>query len=84
MPLTDGAHIHIPKIGETADLHENNDGKININTASVEELMTISGIGEAKAKSIVSYREKHGYFRTIDSIMEVSGIGQSLFEQIRE
>lgn len=56
---------------------------VNINTASKEELMTISGIGEAKANNIISYRETNGNFKTIEDIKNVSGIGDSIFAQIK-
>lgn len=58
--------------------------KININSATEEELMTISGIGEAKAKAIINYREENGNFNNIEDIMNVSGIGQSLYDKIKE
>lgn len=58
--------------------------KININTASKEILMTLSKIGESKAKAIIEYREKNGGFKTIEEIKNVNGIGDSLFETIKE
>lgn len=57
---------------------------ININTATKEELMTISGIGESKADDIIKYRESNGNFKSIDEIKNVSGIGDSLFEKIKD
>ena len=57
---------------------------ININTASLEELMSINGLGEAKAKAIIKYREENGYFKIIDDLLNVSGIGEALFEKIKE
>ena len=58
--------------------------KVNINTASKEVLMTLSKIGEAKAIAIIKYREENGCFNTIEDIKKVSGIGNSLFESIKD
>lgn len=59
-------------------------GKVSINTASKEELMTLSGIGEAKAGAIIEYREKNGNFASIEDIKNVSGIGDAIFEKIKD
>ena len=59
-------------------------GVININTATVEELQQLSGIGEVKAQRIIEHREQNGPFVTIEQIMNVSGIGNATFEKIRE
>ena len=56
---------------------------ININIASITELITLPGIGEAKAKKIITYREENGYFKTIDELKNVSGIGDATFEQLK-
>ena len=62
----------------------NNGSKIvNINTASIQELTTLNGIGESKAKAIVSYRDKNGKFKAIKDIMNVSGISETLFSKIK-
>ena len=58
--------------------------KININTATQEELTSLSGIGESKAKSIIKYREENGNFKSIEDIMKVSGISENLFAKIKE
>lgn len=58
--------------------------KISINTATKEELLTLSGIGESKADAIVKYREENGKFKTIEDIKNVSGIGDALFEKIKD
>lgn len=57
---------------------------VNINTATVEELTSISGIGESKAKAIIAYRVENGKFQNITDIMNVSGIGESLFAKIKD
>jgi len=57
--------------------------KISINKATIEELMSLSGIGEAKAKLIIEYRKQNGAFTKIEDIMNVTGIGQSLFDKIK-
>lgn len=57
---------------------------ININTASVEELKTLNGIGDSKAESIISYREEKGGFKNIEEIQNVSGIGKATFEKLKD
>lgn len=58
--------------------------KINLNTASKEELMTLSGIGSARAEDIIRYREQHGGFRRIEDIKKISGIKDAAFEKIKD
>lgn len=63
---------------------QNSAALININTASKESLMTLPGIGESKAESIISYREKNGGFSSIEDIMNISGIKTAAFEKIKD
>jgi competence protein ComEA len=60
-------------------------GKINLNTADVSMLQReLSGIGETKAKAIVAYREAHGAFASVDELLEVKGIGESILAKNRD
>lgn len=59
-------------------------GKININTATKEELMTLSGIGASRADDIISYRKNNGSFKNIEDIMQVSGIKKAMFGKIKD
>lgn len=59
-------------------------GKVNLNTASINELTALKGIGEKKAQAIVDYREKQGKFTTVDQLADVSGIGPATLEANRD
>ncbi len=76
--LVDEMNIFIPKKGGESNGTE----KVNLNTASKLELQQLSGIGEVLAEEIVNYREKNGFFKKIEDIMKVPGIGQGKFENI--
>ena len=64
--------------------NSNSNGVVNINSATIEELMTLNGVGEAKAKSIIEYRNTNGKFNSIQDIMNVSGIGEALYNKIKD
>ncbi len=70
--------------GTDSGAQRTDDGKINLNTASKEQLMTLRGIGEAKAAAIISYREEHGGFQRIEELMEVEGIKEGVFNKVRD
>ena len=85
--------IVVPKIGEEGDAaipagatskEASKEGKVNINTATVEELKTLKGVGEKKAEAIIEYRKKNGSFKTKEDLMKVRGIGKKLFESFEE
>ncbi|MGM8214175.1 helix-hairpin-helix domain-containing protein [Bacillaceae bacterium W0354] len=63
----------------------NNDtSKVRVNTATKEQLMTLPGIGEQKALSIIEYREQNGYFQTKEDLLEISGIGEKTLERLSD
>ena len=92
--VADGEQIYVPTVREVQmqgsgveDIVTGNadvSGKININTAGKEELMTLTGIGEAKAQSILDYREEHGKFGSIEDLMLIEGIKEGVFNKIKE
>lgn len=59
-------------------------GKINLNTAGVEELTQIPGIGESRAQAIIEYREQNGAFGSIEDIMKIPGIKQATFDKMKD
>ena len=63
---------------------DSTNGKVNINTASKQQLMTIPGVGEAKAQAIMSYREANGSFSSIDEVKKVEGIKDGVFAKMKE
>ena len=69
---------------ETVKNTESSDGKININTADKTQLVTLPGIGESKAAAIITYRETHGSFQSIEELMEINGIKEGVFQKIRD
>ena len=90
--LEDQMVIVVPKVGEEAEEipagetrnEATKEGKVNINTATVEELKTLKGVGEKKAEAIIEYRKKNGSFKTKEDLMKVRGIGKKLFESFEE
>ncbi|MBR2711191.1 MAG: helix-hairpin-helix domain-containing protein [Bacilli bacterium] len=70
-------------INQSNEQSNTDNNLININTATQEELMTLSGIGESKAKDIITYRSENA-FTSIEDIKNVPGIGESLFAKIKE
>ncbi len=66
------------------DLNKELKGKININTATTEELALLPGIGEKIAEEIITFRKENGFFRDIEELFAVKGIGEKRLEEVRE
>ena len=81
--LEDETRLYVPTLAEVEEEQKKGDGKVNLNTASKEELMSLPGVGESRAESIVKYREDVGAFRKVEDIMQVSGIKEGLFSKIK-
>lgn len=93
--LIDGQMIYIPAVGEviSSDVAAVSQGtyglsadssKVNINTADLEALMSLPGIGEGKAQSILAYRQEHGSFQSIEEIMNVDGIKEGTYSKFKD
>lgn len=76
--------IIIPSKINNEENKTNNSNLVNINTATLSELMTLSGIGKTKAQNIIAYRESKSLFKTIEDIKQVSGIGNEIYNQIKD
>lgn len=86
--LEDAQKLYFPTKEEAVQLIKQEadeaGGMVNINTAGIEQLCTLPGIGEARAGDIVAYREKHGDFQTKEDLMKVSGIKQSAYDKLQD
>ena len=87
--ISDTQKVYIPKTfvyeeSENEFSSISQEGIVNINTANLSELQTLDGIGPSMANKIISYREKEGYFTKPEDIMNVSGIGESKYNKIKE
>lgn len=96
--LIDGARVYVPGKeeaeqgnflpgdggGTNSTFSGNKEEKVNINRASKEELMTLSGIGESRAEAILQYRTEHGTFASIEDLKNVSGIKDGIYEKIKD
>lgn len=86
--LSDGQMVYIMETGEDekegSPAAKQDDGKVNINTATESELMTLPGIGESKARSILAWREANGNFTQIEDLMKVEGIKDGVFSKIKD
>ncbi len=78
--------IIVPKMGQegSQSATQAQTSKIRINYATVEEIQKLPGIGPSKANAIVEYREENGYFKKVEDLLEVSGIGEKTLEALKE
>lgn len=89
-PVSDGEQIRVPYEGEELSVSGNDNAQstgsdlININTATKEQLMTLSGIGEAKADAIISYRDTNGKFSNIEDLKKIEGIKDGVYNKIKD
>lgn len=70
--------------GDDDNDNDNDNSKVSLNNSSKEELMTLTGIGEKKAFDIIEYREKNNGFKNIEDIKNIKGIGDSIFDKIKD
>ena len=86
--LSDGQKIEVPSVEMAEALEEaaaqDTSGLVNLNRATEAELMTLSGIGESKAKEIIRYRESRGGFQKPEDLMNIPGIKEGVFHKIRD
>lgn len=85
--LKDEESIYIAKIGEIAEQTDTDkqtkDDTVNINTASLQELQGIPGVGPAKAQAILEYRESTGLFQKVEDLKNISGFGEKTIERLK-
>lgn len=85
--VSDGEKVFVSRVGQVSPESGQNSQeikKVNLNTATIEELDKIPGIGEVIAKRIIFYREKHGKFRSVNELQEIEGIGPKKLEDIKD
>ena len=96
--VSDGSRIYVPTKEEvealavvysdtgsgSGDTTSDSTGRVNVNTATLEELTTLPGIGDTRARAIIDYREQNGAFGNIEDIMQVTGIKEKSFSKIKD
>lgn len=84
--LNDGLRLYIPAKGEQLSQQESQETsqRININTASEEQLLTLPGIGQSRARSIIAYREAHGGFQSVEEIQQIEGIKEKVYSKLKD
>lgn len=84
--LSDGQMVYVPSFGEqpSQETAGQEDGRINLNTATEAELMALPGIGATRARSILEWREKNGGFQQIEDLKNIEGIKDGVFSKIKD
>lgn len=87
--LEDGEKLYIPSVNDEDDIEylisdNSKSTKVNINTAKIEELQNIPGVGPSIAQAIIDYRDENGKFEAIEDIKNVSGVGESKYKKMEE
>ncbi len=97
--LSDGQKVYVPSEEEAKEMETSGiqqeggeslvstaaeDGKVNLNTAGIAELMSLSGIGESRAEAILAYRKEHGRFERIEDIQKIEGIKEGIYSRIKD
>jgi len=87
--VADGEQVHVPRVGEQSPVRLPSVGplapaKVNVNTADMDALEALPGIGPELAQRILDYRQAHGPFAQIEDLLDVPGIGSGILEKIRE
>lgn len=87
--LTDGQKLYVPKVGEVEDTYGASlapgvTNKVDLNLADEAKLQTLPGIGSSRASAIIKYRRENGRFQSIEELLQVPGIKEGLYEQIKD
>ncbi len=90
--INDGSMVYIPKQGEQIPTEatpiltqsETTKDKLNINTATLDELVNLEGLGPSKANAVIQYRGEHGGFKSVEELLNVPGIGQRTLSRIKD
>ncbi|MBV9935541.1 MAG: helix-hairpin-helix domain-containing protein [Actinobacteria bacterium] len=92
LKVSDGDRVYVPRKGEApppaagigGGTGGQADGPVNLNTATLEQLDALPGVGPATAEAILDYRKQHGRFHAVDDLLQVGGIGPSKLEKLRQ
>ena len=82
--INDGQKIIVPVIGANDTNQTITNEKLNLNYATLTQLMALPGIGEVKANAILQYRTRHGSFQTVEELLQVHGIGTAIYEELAD